>query len=288
MSLAIDFERVRKYDPYLERFLKKALGDGLTLEISSLMPEGSYCLAGGAFRSYAEGKESPNDLDIYVLNDDVWANLMRRIAVYEVKHGLCDAVVGEVDDWAAKPSAKKGISGTFNYPYRRIDYAMPKGTPQVQFLRLRYLPDYARLRADKQLPKRKEVTDEMLVTATTVDEVISSFDFTCCMAGIQFEKFDVNNPSTHPINSGTLYKEPRLEGGRLLYHPQFLPSVMTKTLRMIKPTNIEKSGVSYRRLYKYVHDYGYQIKSKEEFAEMERQKFSSTMAGLTPDDETYS
>lgn len=280
----VHLERLHEYDQYLGHFIKKQLHNALNQNVvSNILTPGQYCLAGGTMRCYYENR-TPKDIDIYVLDDETWNELERRMARVQTYRGSNSTSKpnNPFDNTAdMEVSKSNGIrSGTFKYPYRRVDYiSFDELDLPVQFLRVRYFPNYSTHLLGKTLPKRSELTDEQLVTATTVEEIVDGFDFTCCMAGVQFtiteEKADFSSSL-------------KLSGGRFHCHKHFLPSVASKTLRVVTAGNIEKSGVSYHRFYKYVHDYGYRVEQSADFKELEKQKFIGILAGITPDDETYS
>jgi len=95
---------------------------------------------------------------------------------------------------------------------------------------------------------------------TSVDEVLDTFDFTCCQAGVEIELH---------FASGFLI----VTAVKSVFLPQFLVAVARRELALAKENIFEKTSVSYRRLYKYVSTYGYKVYDQSIFTSLnERMK----------------
>ena len=251
--LNLDLGTLSSYDNNaLAKYIQHELQShckGIELPLDKLFVEGTkYVLAGGALRSYFEGRPSARDLDIYCLNEEVF----KGIWTYVKEHNKASNV-------ASKGFRPKAVE--IKFPYKRL-YVITVN-PTVQIMGVRYLPDYTSKRSSGSLPSTAEELD--MIWATNSSEILDGFDFTCCAAGLVFEvRDDVRDESSTNSKPTLCFKSFRHKSG-------FLSAIMRKELSLQSEANQQQGGVLFQRLVKY-YEYGYRVLQPEFFAEMEWRK----------------
>ena len=292
LSVRIEPGYLMQYDSNLATYLINLFESKFTDVVQSTIAPGRYCLAGGALRAYYENR-SARDMDIYVLEDEAYEeiqvvvkNFKTKANEYPYKINPCGEIeLGSVfDDEFGLSNAKKRKNeetvvgpyraGCYTYPYKLVNY-VSMDREEVQFLHVSYVSDYVAKRSNKQLPKRKDLKPSDYITATTTDEIIEGFDFTCCQAALEFT-VQKNLQSVVQITFDSLRQ-----------NPLFLTAVAKRELRVAKESNMQKCGIAYYRLHKYVTEYGYKVPTKEDFKKLERMRFYAFMDGFDPEEEHY-
>ena len=289
--LNIDCGFLGRLDQDLCNYLISLFSTKFSIEVQKTIAAGRYCLAGGAIRAYYENREA-RDMDIYVLDDDPYEAMQAVVSNWKKEKIPDSFTIANPCGDPGNPGidSEFGLSefkcrknnehiigpyrtGLYRYPYKLINYiSMDK--EDVQFLHVSYVPDYVAKRMNKSLPKKSEVTAADLITASTLDEVLEGFDFICCQAGLEF-------------TVGKYDEDVVIKFDNFKQSPLFLTTVAKRELRVCPEKNMQKCGVPYHRIYKYVTEYGYKILTKEDFKLLERMRFYALIDGFDPEEEHY-
>ena len=283
-NLSLDVGFLSMYDSGLANYLTILLQKKLA-PVQDTLQEGRYFLAGGALRCYYENREA-RDLDLYVLEDKTFQAIRDHVDSTYTKStsNPCGEIdLGEVGEFGLSDSrhrkdAERHLGpyrcGAYKYPYKHLDY-ISMDVEGVQFLRVKYVPDYTTRKKDRSLPKRKDLKEEDFITATTATEILEGFDFICCQAGVEFEISKQSIMGTH------------LQFIGVRQDPQCLTAIARRELRISVETNMQKCGIAYYRLHKYITEYGYRVPTKEDFKLLERMRASALLEGFDPSEEHY-
>jgi hypothetical protein len=205
----------------------------------NILPEGRYCLAGGAIRSLFD-KTTVKDLDLYILGT-------------EDEH---DEILGKFPDEFIMDLENPFTSFKIINMTKRLveEHFMPVGLPlsrtlgkanldliahggsEVQIISLRYDSDFS-----GKVPTSVSNTSRFAnQAASSLDTVLSSFDLTICKAGVEFT-----------VLSDTLaISEIRLPANFLTH------VALRKMAFSTEPILIPQQLCSVKRFYKYLK-YGY-------------------------------
>lgn len=279
--LSVDTGFMYKYDNTLAHYLTAAFKEKITGLVLQALKPGKYFLAGGAIRAYYENREV-RDLDIYVLSEDTFDAIQAEAlaAQKEENRKRKDGLVFDFNDVGAVAKKKRNTEyqcgeyrwGEYKYPYKIIRY-VSFDKAGVQFFHVKYVPDF--FGRQKSLPKPADLKPEDYITATTPYEILEGFDFTCCQAGVEFEVTREKYGKTHISITG------------LRQEPMFLTSIAKRELRVVPLGNMQKCGVGYVRLVKYISEYGYKIPDADSYKQLERIRTLGIITGYDPDDNYY-
>jgi hypothetical protein len=202
-----------------------------------LLSDGKYCLAGGAIRSLFD-KTEVKDLDLYVLGtEDEHDELLGRFPaqfIMELENPFSTFKVLNI--------TKKIIAETYAHIGGSISIGKANlqriydGGSEVQVISLKYDNDFP-----NREPANVNQTSRFADTyASSLDEVLSSFDMTICKAGVEFTV----------LGDILAVSEVRLP-------PHFLTHVaMRKMAFSTEPMLIPQQLCSVKRFHKYLK-YGY-------------------------------
>jgi hypothetical protein len=278
----VDVGVLNRFDPAFASHLRDILSNSLSIEeVSNIMAKGRYCLAGGAIRSYYDDTKL-NDLDIYVLDDNTWDEMSSLAQAYSAEEDVKKLRASQPGMYSFGARF-----GTYKYPYKHIDHISFDGLkPRVEFLRIRYVPDYKNRFNNRDLPKVADLTEAEFITATSTSEILEGFDFICCTAAVEFEVSSETNDLFSSLRKTqqaiTATKKLRQLGIKLTnykQHPLFLTCIIKKDLRLTPSKNMQKCGIAYKRLYKYF-SYGYRILRDYDFKQLEMQRAEAILSGL--------
>ena len=225
---------IHEFDAGIEDYIRY-------LAMLDVFPDGRYALAGGAIRSLFDNTPV-KDLDLYILgNQSEHANVLAGFPAHTTMHLENPFSMFEVINLSKKVVDEFLLPGAFRpAPLCRnaenLDL-ISKGKPEVQMISLSYDSDFtsrvpAEVLHNERFPRQY---------ATSLDEIIRSFDLTICKAGIEFT-----------IYNGTLaVSEVKLPAN-------FLSHVaMRKMAFSAEPITVPQQLCTIKRFYKYLK-YGYQ------------------------------
>jgi hypothetical protein len=151
----------------------------------NLLPEGRYCLAGGAIRSLFD-KTTVKDLDIYILGtedehdeilgkfpEDFIMNLENPFSTFNVVN-MTKRLVEEHFMPVGLPLSRTLGNANLNM--------ISSGGSEVQIISLKYDSDFS----SKKPASVSNTSRFANQTVSSLDEVLSSFDLTICKAGVEF------------------------------------------------------------------------------------------------------
>ena len=153
------------------------------LALLDLLPDGKYCLAGGAIRSLFD-KTPVKDLDLYVLGtEDEHDELLGKFPAHfimELENPFSTFKVLNITKKILEETYIHGTGGTLG-KYNLQVIANGDGS-EVQIISLKYDNNFS-----TRQPVNVNQTCRFADTyASSLDEVLSSFDMTICKAGVEF------------------------------------------------------------------------------------------------------
>jgi hypothetical protein len=173
-----------EFDQKLEHYL-------LYLGELGILSNGKYALAGGAIRSIFDNTPT-KDLDIYVLGSEEEhesaISALSRFGTVELENPFSEFNLVDISNAAFRGlSAFEDVDALGYKSTGKVNLDLLKaGGPDIQVISLKYDSGF-----QSKSPVEAKHTDRFADTyATSLDEVIESFDLTVCKAGVEFTVFN--------------------------------------------------------------------------------------------------
>ena len=228
-------------NPILETYVFPALRLALT-PIIEYLPCGTYCIAGGVFRSLFFG-QIPTDIDIFLINTPYYGN----IPINEViEQNIIAQQVPGVSTWEVKR-----ITGKVVEKQTAIDI-------------LTISPNTETVPYSIQIVGKQITYNGRKCWPSSAEEVLSTFDIIPACFGVCFTLVEPQRITGYP----------NVVIDEVLHHPNYFYSVankylMTNTWRTIFSDHSMRAD----RFYKYLVEYGFRIPNNKEM-----EQFNSLLA----------